>query len=182
MSPRGTKRSGAALLGGVALAVSACAPEPEAPVCEGVEPRLAITTGLHDWRALEQGDAVTIVHGPQDGWHILAGADLWGLSDVVESRLRITELISEVVVADAYFRFGLLPDESCASRTLGLYGFLDVAPLASGARDTPPELLGGRPVLVELDLLDEHGAAASGDIVVTAEIDPADGSTGTAEE
>lgn len=46
--------------------------EPE--TCEGTEPTITVGTGQYGYEALEDGDPVVVVNGPQGGWHVWTSA------------------------------------------------------------------------------------------------------------
>src|SRR6185436_3266908 len=72
------------------LALLACAGTEDAagdgaPLdCEAGEASADIGTGEYEWVDLSEGDDVTMVHGPQGGWHILGSVRIDDMYDNVE--------------------------------------------------------------------------------------------------
>jgi len=52
-----------------ALRGAGCEPEPVDP-CVAQDLALSLGTGVREYRSVQEGDATTVVYGPQGGWHI----------------------------------------------------------------------------------------------------------------
>lgn len=157
-----------------------CAPEAQDSGHGADTVMVQVGTGERDFQPLEVGEDVTMVHGPQGGWHMLGSARLTGLGEVVRIHFTITDLESGVVVSDNNYRVALLMEEDGVSGYYpGMYGYLDVADLAQGEADTPPELLSGHRVVMRMEVEGEadEGQApptGAGEIEITAAPDPRD--------
>lgn len=162
------------LRGGLLALLGACAPdEAELGAC-GEEPSIAVGSGTEDWTPIEDGDGAVMVHGPQDGWHFLAGVDVRGLRGMLTAIFDAVDHETGVPVANTAYRWELEEEEPCAGRSGSLYAFLDVRWLAFDDADTPPEVLAGREVELRLTVADQDGNSASRSLVVVAEPDPVD--------
>ncbi len=154
--------------------------------CSTLPPSLEIGTGESSFETLEEGDSLVMVHGPQGGWHMLGSIYLQNTGPVVELDFKIYDQESSVVVSDNHYRVGLVMETECAGFYPGMYGYLNVAGLATGELDTPPELLGGNTLRMEMVANDctssqeEAGQCrreerwSTREILVQAELDPID--------
>jgi hypothetical protein len=124
------------------------------------------------------GDAVTMVHGPQGGWHVLASVRLDDVDPIVSLHYTIAVQPEGTVVSDNAYRVQSLEDTPCGGYYPGMYGYLLVDALAEGELDTPPELLAGRELLLRIDIEDEAGRTASDTLTAIAALDPIDADTG----
>jgi hypothetical protein len=110
--------------------------------CEGTEPSAVIGTGEYAWQDLSPGDEVTMVHGPQGGWHILGSVRIDDMSPNVEIHYTITDVPSGLVVSDNEYFVQQVPLSGCKGEVVGRYGYLNLYDdLVSGEADTPWELL-----------------------------------------
>ena len=109
----------------------------------------------------EEG-CVTMVHGPQGGWHIWQAIETYNLGVVGDMTWSITLGESGPVVSATEYRVGLIADGSseCRKTFSGMIGYLDVSSLGSGGCDSPPELLAYREVCLTVTLEDETGVPA----------------------
>ncbi|MBO85460.1 MAG: hypothetical protein CL927_08885 [Deltaproteobacteria bacterium] len=110
--------------------------------CFSVDPAVEVGTGEREFVTLEDGQGVTMVHGPQGGWHMLGSMQAAHMTEIVAAHFVITHLPTGVVVADNTYRVATVYDEdNCMGYYPGMYGYLYVEDLASGDLDTPPELM-----------------------------------------
>jgi hypothetical protein len=58
--------------------------------CFGSAPEAEIGSGESEWVSLSEGDPVTMVHGPQGGWHMLGSLWAANLEQIVEIEFTIT--------------------------------------------------------------------------------------------
>lgn len=162
------------LRGWLLALLGACAPEEPLPGACGEAPSVEFGSGTEHWHPIQDGDGSMMVHGPQDGWHFLAGAEVRGLSGMLTAIFDAVDQETGVPVANTPYRWDLVESEPCAGRSGSLYAFIDVRWLAQGDHDTPPEVLTGRPVDLHLMVGDEDGRSARRTITVIAELDPVD--------
>ncbi len=143
--------------------------------CFDDAPFLEIGTGSSTWEPLEALDPVTMVHGPQGGWHILGGAAVHHTNAIVRIDFTITDAASGVVVSAVSYSIQLLREpDSCTGHVANLYGYLDVSGLDDGTGQTPHELLDGSTLLMEMAATDSAGRIARGSLQVVAVPDPED--------
>jgi hypothetical protein len=147
---------------------------PEA-LCGGVPASLAVGTGDIDFRALTAGDGVTMIHGPQGGWHMLGSVQVTGMTPIIRVVFEVThQRTAHVVASNTYQVQTIYEAETCTGVYPGMYGYLEVDGIVNGEADTPPELMAGDLVDFCMSAEDEDGRAASGCVEVTALADPAD--------
>ena len=155
-------------------------------LCAGLAPSLVVGTGEREFETLDEGDEVIMVHGPQGGWHMLGSIQLFNTSPIVEIDFTITDIQSGAVVSSNYYRVGLLMEDDCNGYYPGMYGYLNVQDLVQEEMDTPPELLGGHELEMEMksnDCTESQNAQgicnredrwSTNKIHVTAALDPID--------
>lgn len=156
--------------------VPACAAAPGdlAAECACDEPLVEVGGGTQAFESVAEGQAVTMVHGPQGGWHVLASARLGNLAPIVLIHYSITDVASGVVVSDNNYRVLMVQDSECFGFYPGMYGYLVVSDLIDGESDTPPELLAGRELLLQMEVTDTDERVATDTLTVVAEKDPVD--------
>lgn len=125
-------------------------------------------------------------HGPQGGWHIELAFILENALDIVTIEYKILDVESGVFVSNNQYRMAMLMEEDCKGIVPGLYGYLTVRELMDGELDTPPELLAGHQLEIQLRINDCSSTAAEQgwceeeerwieeNILVTAILDPID--------
>ena len=119
-------------------------------LCTDLAPSLIVGTGEREFETLDEGEEVVMVHGPQGGWHMLGSIQLFNTFPIVEIDFTITDIASGVIVSSNYYRVGLLMENDCDGYYPGMYGYINVQDLAEGDLDTPPELLGGHELVMEM--------------------------------
>ena len=144
------------------------------PSCFADAPALTIGSGEYDWVDLSQQSPVTMVHGPQGGWHMLGSARIDHTEPIVRILFTIKVKDSGVVIADNTYTVQMIRDQDCSGYYPGMYGYLDVSELADGEADTPPELLSNQPVIMEMTAEDLEGRSATASLEVIAVPDPVD--------
>ena len=121
--------------------------------CETAAPTAVIGTGEYAWEPLEPGTEITMVHGPQGGWHILGSVRIDGMYENVEIRYTITDVPSGQVVSDNDYFVQQVPLDGCEGEVIGRYGYLnDYDDL--GEADTPWELLACHEVTLAMSIVD----------------------------
>ena len=132
--------------------------------------------GEPEWTPLSAGDEVTMVHGPQGGWHVLGSLKTYSIAQVVTVHFTAIALDQGgLTVADDEYRVAMImDDETCSGNYHGMYGYLDVSELAEGDADTPPELLAGQQLRLAMAVEDSDGREVSAEIDVIAALDEMD--------
>lgn len=144
------------------------------PTCYGRSPALVVGDGALGFTPLTPGQAVTMVHGPQGGWHVLSSALVANLRSVVEIDVSVVlDPSGDVVASDTYY-VALLMTGTCVGEYPGIYAYLDVAALADGDLNTPPELLGGANAELRMRVEDSDTHTAEAVVPVILELDPID--------
>ena len=149
--------------------------------CFTSSPHVEIGTGDVMFEALSSGDTVTMIHGPQGGWHMLGSVRTTGLQQIVRVGYLIVDQESGVVVSDNSYHVATVIDGECGGYFPGMYGYLSVVDLSTGALDTPPELLEGHQLLMTMNVSDSDGREASASVLVIAALDSADLDSGSAD-
>ena len=129
----------------------------EAPPCASGEPVLEIGTGEDVFEPIRDGDAIEVIHGTQDGHHILGSLRTQNTAHIAAVRFQIIANADGVAISDQTYRLMMLPDgtgEPCAWTTIGMYAYL-------GRIDpgNAPFLL--HPVTFQMDFEDDYGRALS---------------------
>jgi hypothetical protein len=140
--------------------------------CACAAPTLEVGGGDAAFEAMTDGVSMTMVHGPQGGWHVAASIRLGNLSPIVA--LHYTIDAGSVRVSDNRYRVQVLPEGTCGGWYPSMYGYLNVENLVNGEADTPPELLGGSELLLTVEAMDTEGRTATGTLRATAALDPID--------
>jgi len=151
----------------------------DSSACGDAPATVEVGGGAMDFEPASDGDPVTMVHGPQGGWHVLASVRLDAVDPIVSLHYTIAVQPDGAVVSDNTYRVQILQDTPCGGYYPGMYGYLLVDALAEGELDTPPELLAGRELLLRIDIEDQAGRTASDTLTAVAALDPMDADTGT---
>lgn len=143
--------------------------------CGDLAPSVRVGTGEDGFEPIEDGAPITMVHGPQGGWHMLGSVQTSHLSQIVQVHFTVEHLASGVIIADNTYRVATIYDEAaCSGVYPGMYGYLSVGELEDGELDTPPELLSYESVEFCMEATDQQGGSAQDCLVVTAVPDPMD--------
>lgn len=134
-------------------------PEQECPV------EVTLGDGLVPFRAREDGEVATIVHGPQGGFHIEASVRASGLPSPWTVHLVAIEPESGRIVSDQRLTIAPAPDpwQACAQELPRTIALLDVHELSD---ETPADFLDGRPLRLEVEVVGADGAAGQGSVSV----------------
>ena len=100
------------------LASERCLDEPMA---------LTMGTGEHQFKPLVPGGRIEVIHGTQDGHHILGSLRIQNITDVAMIRYTITTSATGKRISDQIYRIRLTEYEEggdCAWQALGLYAYL----------------------------------------------------------
>ena len=139
--------------------------------------RVAVGTGNVAREVLSEGAQVTMVHGPQGGWHMLGSVRTWGMDPLIDIHFTIRALEQDdALISDGLYHVKSVPDalDGSAFCFPGMYGFLAVESLAQAPLDTPPELLSWQRVAMRMDVTDALGRAAWDEVEVIAAPDADD--------
>ncbi|MES2638814.1 MAG: hypothetical protein V4850_05010 [Myxococcota bacterium] len=133
--------------------------------------------GSLTYEPVADGTDLTMVHGPQGGWHVLAGARFTDVSPIVEIHYTIEARSPEgevALVSDNSYRVQMVQDVECGGFYPGMYGYLNVTALVEGERDTPPELIAGHELVLTMAVTDQEGRTATDALTGIAALDPMD--------
>ncbi|HND00133.1 MAG TPA: hypothetical protein PKW90_28655, partial [Myxococcota bacterium] len=92
--------------------------------CAGAA-QVEIGDGTDPFVAIDEGASVTMVHGPQGGWHMLAGVRVTHTDDIVSIHYTIDTVPDGVVVSDNSYRVQLRDEGNCQGTYWNMYGYLD---------------------------------------------------------
>lgn len=147
-----------------------------------LDPIVSIGTGQTEYIALEEGDPVMMVHGPQGGWHMLGSVRVEQTTQVVRVYYTVTDEASGAVVVDNEYQVALVMDGECSGYFPGMYGYLNVDALKTAEATTPPELLSEHTLEMHMRIVDRKDGEGEAALLVTAVPDPkdVDGDTGSA--
>jgi hypothetical protein len=144
------------------------------PACDPDDPWIEVGTGSAQFESLADGDPVTMVHGPQGGWHMLGSVRVHNMTTIVEIAFTVKVEASGVQVGGGSLYVQLVAEDECVGYFPGMYAYLNVTELVDGDRDTPPELLAYEPVVMDAVVTGQDGTVASGEVRVIATPDPSD--------
>lgn len=151
-----------------ALVLVACAPEPPPP-CGGLAPAVSLTHGEDVALDLVDGQGMTLVHGPQGGWHVLFGVRVIDPDPFIELDVTVDALDARVV--DNHYELVLSEHDGCTGVRDDLFGFVDVSDIDREAR--PPDVLAGETLTLTVGVVTSIGEASEV-VEVIAERDPID--------
>lgn len=141
-------------------------------------PLIGIGDGTTEFIPVADGDEVTMVHGPQGGWHIVASVMVSHTDRIVELAYTI-DLLDGTRISDNNYRVQLKDMGDCSGFYTNMYGYLDVSALSEGDADTPPELICGQPIRLTVRALDSAGREAAATVELVTGPDPIDICAGT---
>lgn len=149
--------------------------------CRCEEPIVEVGTGSEAYEAVEDLAGITMVHGAQNGWHMLSAVRLLNLRNIVEITATVTDVQSGVAVTDLLvYRVQTVDGDTCEGTFYNMYLYLDPAGMAVGELDTAPELLSCREQSIELCVSDTGGRRVCGVKSIIAIPDPVDVESGMA--
>jgi len=147
--------------------------EPSVECGEG-EPSAVIGTGDQEFESLSAGDPVTMVHGPQGGWHILGSLRARHIHPVVDISYTIQSPFHSETVSMNNYRVLLTEGDDCTGTFLGMYGYLIGLPGEDFENIYIPDLLGGHTLELRMDIRDLNGVELTSTVEILAELDPID--------
>ncbi|MBX2796831.1 MAG: hypothetical protein KTR31_04155 [Myxococcales bacterium] len=130
-------------------------------------PALSVGTGVEHYVPLGEGDPVTVVFGPQGGWHVDVGAEVFGTGQIVSLQSSLTLTAEERTVTTKLppQTLGLVAEDPCGWSIFGVRAFLDDASFPGSAFDYVCDL-DGQTAILELTLVD-----AANDIELTDQVE-----------
>lgn len=160
---------------GLCVVLAAC-PGPDADAACDEAPSVELGDGELAHAALEDGDEVVMVHGPQGGWHVWISLAFTRLDPQVDVHVTLVDLTRGDTMTELTYEL-LVPDaEGCTFELAGLFGFLPYDDLTTPEDESPPVYRACDTFRVCVDVLDVAGRTASDCAEVIAVPDPADGS------
>jgi hypothetical protein len=125
--------------------------------CAQGEPVLEVGTGEEQFEAISDGDDIQVIHGTQDGHHILGSLRAQNTTGIAVVHFQIIPVSDGVPVSDQTYRLQMLPDpsgEPCSWMTVGMYAYLGrIDPDAAPFLDNP--------VVLQMDLIDDNNRSVS---------------------
>lgn len=152
----------------------------EGPACVCDTPGLRIGDGEADFVPLLEGQPVTVTKGAQGGWHITTSIEVTNTSDLVSLFYTIHRVRDDAEVSKQWLHVMLANagpsgvEPTCVGTYWNMAGILDISALVDGERDTPPELLVGEPLRIEVEMEDQNGRTVCAQIGVVGAADPND--------
>ncbi len=144
------------------------------PICRCEEASIAVGTGRDEFIPITAGDRIEMTYGPQGGWHIWGSIQAKNTRNVIVVRMEVEDLQSGERIVDVTHQIALSMHNECTGSYTGLYGFLELDALHSGELDTPPELICGHTLAIQMTVSDSGGTQLSQTVETIASPDPVD--------
>ena len=141
--------------------------------CAQGDPILQVGTGELSFESLSDGDSIQVIHGAQDGHHILGSLRTQNTTGIAAVRFQIIPVSDGLAISDQTYRLQMLPDpdgDDCSWVTVGLYAYL-------GRIDPGEAPFLDNPVLIQMDLVDDNDRTTSAAHEVIPFLPPVDHST-----
>ena len=141
--------------------------------CGGGVPTLEIGTGETEFEAIDHGSNIEVIHGAQDGHHILGSLRTQNTTEITVVRFQIIPTTDGVAISDQTYRLLMLPDpsgEPCTWNTIGMYAYL-------GRIDPGEASFLLNTVLIQMDLVDDYGREVSQSLEVIPFLNPVEHGT-----
>jgi hypothetical protein len=135
---------------------------PEGP-CFSQTVDFQIGTGEAQFEALSDGDSLEVIHGTQDGHHILGSVRIQNIGSVATIHFQVVPVADGVPVSDQVYRVRLSPDPEhgdCSGQAVGLYAYL-------GRIDPDTALFLGEATDIRMTITTEAGEARTHAVQVT---------------
>jgi hypothetical protein len=130
--------------------------------------------GEEEFIPLADGDPVTIVHGPQGGWHITGAVRATGFGQIARLRYTIEDLSSGVFVTDYSYNVAMVMEDECVGTFYNLTGFITIAELGGGDEIIPPDLLEDHELRLTLHVENFADRTGEASVTVIGKRDPQD--------
>lgn len=147
--------------------------DPTDQPCAVDDPIMEMGTGEAAFVTIADGDAIEVIHGTQDGHHILGSVRTKNTAPIVAVRFRIIPLSDGIAISDQTYRVLLLPDasgEPCTWSTVGMYAYL-------GRIDPGTAAFLNNTVEFRMDLVDDYGQTLSQSLQVVPFLTPVERDT-----
>jgi hypothetical protein len=150
------------------------------PECRCFEPALEIGTGLEVYEEIVD-DSLTMVHGPQGGWHLPAAVRVHNTRNVVAIQATVTDVETGIpVTTELSYRVQVVDEGSCSGVYTNMFLYLDTGALDE--EGNPATSLSCRMVDIEMCADDTGGHEACATRRVFVEPDPVDVASAQAPE
>ena len=166
----------------VLLALSGCVSrggaDTAANACSTTDPSVQVGNGEFAHEAVEVGEVVTMIHGPQGGWHVWYSFQSYNFGPTVtftvtgEDRatagLLVNETLNQALV--------ITGDPVCAGDAWGVTGYLPLDDAKTEGDESPPAYLVGHQMVMGVTVTDLTDATitAQDEVTVTLACDPID--------
>lgn len=125
------------------------------PDCEALPASIEIGTGEFAFIEVEPHDEITMVHGPQGGWHMLGSVRTENMAPNLRIHFSITDLASGELISDNEYFVQQVATGVCTGEVVGRYGYLNLYDdLKKGEDDTPWELFSCHEVRYDMEVTD----------------------------
>lgn len=149
-------------------------PSTASGACGPNDPEIDVGTGEDGFEGLADGDPIQVIHGAQDGHHILGSVRLYNTDEIATIHYWIEFPTDNEVVSDQIYRVQLKPiesDEPCAFEAVGMFAYL-------GRIDPSTATFLDQEVTLNMDVEDFSGRTVSQSVsvipfLIPVEQDPA---------
>jgi hypothetical protein len=127
-----------------------------------------VGTGEAGFEPLNSGDEIEVIHGAQDGHHILGSLRLQNTSEIATIRYWIEFPLDDTVVSDQTYRMQLTPmegGEGCDWEAIGMFAYL-------GRIDPLTERFLDQEVVLRMNIEDSEGIVLNEAITVIPYLTP----------
>lgn len=140
-------------------------PPPDPDPCLTETALADVGTGDREFEALTDGDDIPVIHGSQGGNHILGSLRLWHMAPIVLIHYTLTLVEGEILFSDNLYRLQMLPEDTCQSVYIGLYGYIGF--IGEGQDPNyPVDSIMQREVRLAMTAEDTEGNTASDAVIV----------------
>ena len=143
-------------------------------------PWIEVGNGEQEHVTIADGTVVTMVHGPQGGWHVWVSFRAHGLGDIVSDRVSLTDVTAGNVLISDYTHSEALVGSSyseCSGDCYGKFAYLPADdPDTADVDESPPAYRSGHEFLLAVTATDLYDATltASASVSVIADCDATD--------
>lgn len=130
--------------------------------CKDNDPVIEIGTGEELFESLDEGDRIEVIHGAQDGHHILGSVRARNTTGIATIHFDITPDYTGESISAQVYRLQMLPDPirgDCAWIITGLFAYL-------GRIDPSGAPFLNQSAAMRMDLVDDDGRSASDQVNV----------------
>lgn len=99
----------------------------EVDSCLSSPMEIELGTGEFEFEPLDSSGSIEVIHGTQDGHHILGSVRIQNITDVATIHYTITTIGTGERISDQVYRLRLSSDpdgKACAMQAIGMYGYL----------------------------------------------------------